>query len=784
MTTPLKIRRATIADFDELSSVFGRFGHDKRHGRSEFFLANIIETQGDKLQMLVALAANTIVGFIVLALNESAAKLKGYDTSAITGLTDSYVVIDLYCMDPAFDSQSHDFMYPSLALFPSAACIIAFESYDGHQPAFLSKFSPVAATCISNTALYYMHKAALIPPTYRKVHDGDNVTVAEDSFGFVAEQSGNPVGFLCASLMPRERLEYFAERFDLGQPSTIAILREFDMEPCLSCYIVDFLTFTLGILNAERFIAFSALPRVPLVSCKNRRLPGLIKQEAPAEVLYNVLHHPTKRVSLRIVVVGASDAGLSFIERLVDSTVLDFTCVTLIAPVDATWSESEYSAADRTRLLAMNKVLVVEARLVAIDRANKLVTLSDDSVLPYDQLVIATGLQEATLNKLGVVTMSVPVTGKMKHINGALSWSEPLLNRLFETGSIFSDSLRFNPISKVIIYGDGVKALYAIQRLLDGKVAGDKITLVRRGEPSDISKRFTDILANLGVEILDQLTLCKFELNQEDRLRACHFENNGVNTRIKCRLIITCQDDDLDVDPVMHAALDAQGIVYDGRLVIDSRFKTCDQRIYACGPIAGFSLRYRKPSMSIAEAETFCRLSGLNSVESGRLAFNAIFDSVSSPEFSEPLIEYGVLPLGLNFISISACARKRNEFSRKIETNTLSDDFATGCLFSIDVDKSLKISKVTFLGSAKLEIIALRSLIGIPVTFLNCLVEKVDCGDVPDILSYLSGDWALGIFHDKFADLKKSVKEGKPVRQEIEKFLENNRNTLNVYYQN
>ena len=779
----LEIRKAKIADFDELALLFKRFGGANNH--PEFFLANLIEKQGEQLRMLIALAASKIVGFMVLKRQDSLETLHAYDTASITGMGDSFVAVDMYCMDPDFEVHSSEFLYPAFVLFPSITCLLAFNIFDRKHPLFLSHFLPVTAVAISDRALYAMHKAALIPPTFRKLlideKPPSGCFVPAGSLGFLAEQGDNPVGFLRVSEISYQRFESLVERVEFGSARKIFILEEFDIEPSLTIYSSDFLSFALHLLEADKFITLSVLPQVPVLPCKQLRLPGLLKRDVPAEVIYSVITNKRAMVANRIVVVGASDAGLSFLESLAYSEELDYTSLTLITPVVVSWARSEYSGRDT--LLNLGNVLVIKERLVSVNRKQRVIELGDGSQLPYDQLVIATGLQESTLNKLGVVSMSLPGNDSLKHVNGALSWSDPLIKKLFESGSVFSNSLRYNPISRVIIYGDGLKALVVIQQLLKGEISPEKLILVRQGTPSDISSKFTHILKQLGIEILDGLKLARFELNQEERLRACHFHEGDGKKKIKCRLIITCQDD-YDVDATVFDALDSEGIVYDGRLIIDHGFKTCDPRIAACGPMAGFSLRFKKPGMSIEDAEAHSRLSGMNSIESGRLAAQAILKSGSVPQFTEPLIERGKLPHGLDYIRIFACARKKREISRKIETNTLSDDFATGCLFSIEIDRSNRIYQVTFLGRADLEVAALRSLIGLPISYLNCIVEKFDSGDIPDIFAYLAGDWALGIFHEKFSELKKSVKEGKPVRQEIEKFLENNRNTLNVYYQN
>lgn len=47
---------------------------------------------------------------------------------------------------------------------------------------------------------------------------------------------------------------------------------------------------------------------------------------------------------------------------------------------------------------------VINARMTDIDRSDKNIILHDGSVLPYDTLVLAMGIQEKTLSTLGYVS--------------------------------------------------------------------------------------------------------------------------------------------------------------------------------------------------------------------------------------------------------------------------------------------------------------------------------------------------------------------------------------------
>ena len=54
------------------------------------------------------------------------------------------------------------------------------------------------------------------------------------------------------------------------------------------------------------------------------------------------------------------------------------------------------------------RVRLVESRLTGIERARKAVVLPDDSILPYDYLVVAPELGDQTLVPLGADASEVP----------------------------------------------------------------------------------------------------------------------------------------------------------------------------------------------------------------------------------------------------------------------------------------------------------------------------------------------------------------------------------------
>lgn len=111
----------------------------------------------------------------------------------------------------------------------------------------------------------------------------------------------------------------------------------------------------------------------------------------------------------RIVVVGASDTGISFIESLLTIKDIHFTHITLLAPGGLNTMHIQ-SALDQLKAMSTNytmeelrnlmldaRVSVLDAKMVKLDKKKKRIDLDKDAYLNYDILVISVGLIDQVL---------------------------------------------------------------------------------------------------------------------------------------------------------------------------------------------------------------------------------------------------------------------------------------------------------------------------------------------------------------------------------------------------
>jgi hypothetical protein len=106
----------------------------------------------------------------------------------------------------------------------------------------------------------------------------------------------------------------------------------------------------------------------------------------------------------RIVVVGASDTSISFIEALLSISYLQFTNLILIAPGGLPNNHftkkqeglkcysTSYTNEELRKLMLESRVRVINGRMIDIDRSDKNIVLHDDTIIPYDTLILGMGI--------------------------------------------------------------------------------------------------------------------------------------------------------------------------------------------------------------------------------------------------------------------------------------------------------------------------------------------------------------------------------------------------------
>jgi len=183
----------------------------------------------------------------------------------------------------------------------------------------------------------------------------------------------------------------------------------------------------------------------------------------------------------RLVVIGASDTGISFAEALLSITYLKFTNITLIAPgglpnhhlptkkTNLKCQSTSYTNEELQKLMLESRITVLDSRMTDIDRNDKNVILDDGKVVPYDTLVLTMGIQEKTLDSLNFASWGIsPVPADIKRCHGVLSIDDPHLYQSLGVGSDLMNKLTDRRKgTKCVIYGRTLNVYALIQGLIE-----------------------------------------------------------------------------------------------------------------------------------------------------------------------------------------------------------------------------------------------------------------------------------------------------------------------------
>ncbi|KAL4101477.1 hypothetical protein PRIC1_005229 [Phytophthora ramorum] len=223
-----------------------------------------------------------------------------------------------------------------------------------------------------------------------------------------------------------------------------------------------------------------------------------------------LLSEPKMIINQRLVIVGASDAGLSCLARFLATPYLHFSNLTLVSPhglavapmdddEDGTMRarasdfarKSTFTAVELEQYSLRTHVRVIESRMVRVDRDTRALVLQDGSCIPYDYLALTTGLQDGTCTSLGRLPRFVdedlggtsgkataaayypPVTPKQMLILGDLTAAHKLHDSLYKLDLAEGDDHQLG--GSILVYGSSLLALQVIQALLVRGVRGNRI---------------------------------------------------------------------------------------------------------------------------------------------------------------------------------------------------------------------------------------------------------------------------------------------------------------------
>ena len=220
----------------------------------------------------------------------------------------------------------------------------------------------------------------------------------------------------------------------------------------------------------------------------------LDEQEAPFALCFTtkrLLSEPKILKNSRVVVVGASDTGISYIEALLSISYLQFSNITLISPgglphhhirdkrANLKAYSTSYTFDELKKLMLESRVQVLDSRVTDIDRSDKNVVLHDGRVVPYDTLILGMGIQDQTLASLKYTSQGITSDQKkIKQAQGVLSVDDPYLYKYLGQESPLMRALTDRRrTTNCVVYGRTLHTYCLIQGLIHRGVDPKNIIL-------------------------------------------------------------------------------------------------------------------------------------------------------------------------------------------------------------------------------------------------------------------------------------------------------------------
>ncbi|XP_064001773.1 cilia- and flagella-associated protein 61 isoform X2 [Pogoniulus pusillus] len=502
-------------------------------------------------------------------------------------------------------------------------------------------------------------------------------------------------------------------------------------------------------------------------------------------------------VNTRIVVVGASDVGISFLETLIFHPHLKFNNLTLISihglpgknPLGSKQrrfliNSHCFNDEDYAQMSLCSWVNVVVGKMTSINRNAKYVVVSEEKKVPYDYLVLCTGQKYQVLSPTGADISKLPTnsevlskwpqmyTGKVPSNHFTLNDDQDCLKALrWLTENVVSSE------GNIIVYGNTIDIYTTVETLLSLGINGSRIHLVQPPLGSsltclnnrEIESAVQEALSEAGVAVYGDSILAEWSSGEDPGLiTQAAFTTPAKPFQLQCSAFFSFAYRAVDYETLK--AINDACLVFDGRLVIDSEFRTNDGSIRAAGPLTKYSRRY------YAEEWTH---NNFNSKEIGfELATSMLdlFDPTlklfsKSPEGTETLIPMykgckvkgGVLPGGYNYLHVS---KPEIPIHLDLEPGVcdhgmeiVTGEARLGNYFRMHLSKDSMVESITCFSKEPFPVSNYICLYGQHERLLNDLCYRWRDGQITDLYSYFREPWSMAIYHDRFIDLKKELRQ-------------------------
>ncbi|XP_009945742.1 PREDICTED: uncharacterized protein C20orf26 homolog, partial [Leptosomus discolor] len=502
-------------------------------------------------------------------------------------------------------------------------------------------------------------------------------------------------------------------------------------------------------------------------------------------------------INTRIVVVGASDVGISFLEKLIFCPHLKFNNLTLISihglpGKDLLGSKHRrflinshcFNDEDYAQMSLCSWVNVVVGKMTGINRAAKYVVVSKEKKVPYDYLVLCTGQKYQVLSPTGADISKLPTNKEVRS-----SWPERYTGKVPSNHFTLNDDqdclkavhwLKENVVNSkgnVIVYGNTIDIYTTVEMLLSLGINGSRIHLVQPPLSSnvtclnnnEIESAVQEALSKAGVSVYYDSILAQWNGGDDPDLITCAaFTTDTKPFKLQCSAFFSFAYRTVDYET--FKAINDACLVFDGRLVIDTKFCTNDVSIRAAGPLTKYSRRYyvdewTHSNFSSKEIGFELAASMLNLFDPAPKPLPEPPEGTDRliPKYKGCKIKGGVLPGGYNYLHIS-----KPEIPIRLDlelalcdhgVEIITGEARHGNYFRVHINKYSMVDSITCFSKEPFPVSNYICLYGQHERLLNDLYYRWNARQITDLYSYFREPWSMAIYHDRFIDLKKELRQ-------------------------
>ncbi|XP_073413522.1 cilia- and flagella-associated protein 61 isoform X1 [Dendrobates tinctorius] len=504
---------------------------------------------------------------------------------------------------------------------------------------------------------------------------------------------------------------------------------------------------------------------------------------------------PKITINAHIVVVGASDVGVSFLETFVFCPHLKFNNITLISShglpghnssMDESFLASShcYNDKDYALMSLRSWVNVVVGKMTGIDRAAKFVIVSNDRKVPYDHLILCTGQQYQVPCPSGVdiskLITNQDVSNCSKQIyTGKIPSNLLTLNDNEDCLKVMKH-LKDNVVNQkgnVIVYGNTLDSYTTVATLMSLGVCGSRIHFVQPPLTSNVTcfnNNAIEEAVHKGLSAAGVTTYYNSKLAQwndgadPDPICCASFTTDSKPLKLSCIVFFNFWKKKVDYDA--FKAINSACLVYDGKLVIDTTFHTNDSSIRAAGPLTKYSNRYyvNEWSHSYFSAKEI----GVQLAATMLPLFDPTLEPISEPSpecdrlipiYKGPKMQGGLVPGGYYYLHVTKPAIP-SPLEAQMALPSYGQEMITGKAlngdyFRLHINQYSMVEAISCLSLKPFPASNLICLYGQHERLLNNLCSRFKEGLILDLYSYFMEAWCMAIYHDRFIDFKQEVRE-------------------------